>query len=74
MKVTLIRALVTSALFLTLIPSLIAQDALNHPRIVSVTGIASIEVAPDEVTVTLGLDSHHKELAAAKSENDKQIK
>lgn len=74
MKVNLMRVLVTSALFLMLVPSLIAQDALNHPRIISVTGIASIQVAPDEVIVTLGLDSRDKDLAVAKGDNDKQIK
>jgi len=74
MKMNLMRILITSALVLLLVPSLIAQNALNHPRIISVTGIASIEVAPDEVIVTLGLDSRDKDLAVAKGDNDKQIK
>jgi uncharacterized protein YggE len=58
----------------TLIPSLFAQDNCSHPRIISVTGNAEIKVAPDEVTLTLGVDSHDKDLAIAKVDNDKRIK
>jgi uncharacterized protein len=74
MNANLLRILIASALFTMLVPSMIAQNALNHPRIISVTGNASIEVAPDEVIVTLGLDSRDKDLAIAKNDNDKQIK
>jgi uncharacterized protein YggE len=74
MKWKLARAAVILAFCATLIPSLFAQDNFNHPRIISVTGNAEIRVAPDEVSLTLGVDSHDKDLAIAKVDNDKRIK
>jgi uncharacterized protein len=70
----LTRAVAALAFFRTLAPSLFAQDTFSHPRIISVTGTAEIKVAPDEVTLTLGVDSHDKELAVAKADNDKRVK
>jgi uncharacterized protein YggE len=60
--------------FATLIPSVSAQDNCSHPRIISVTGNAEIKVAPDEAALSLGVDSHDKDLAMAKGDNDKRIK
>jgi uncharacterized protein YggE len=57
-----------------LVPSLLAQDNCAHPRAISVTGEAEIKVAPDEVVITLGVDSHDKDLAAAKADNDTRMK
>ncbi len=57
-----------------LAPSLAAQDAPTHPRIISVTGSFEIEVPPDEVILVLGVDSHDKDLAVAKAENDRRTK
>ena len=74
MKGKLAQTGVVLALCATLIPSLFAQDNCSHPRIISVTGNAEIKVAPDEVALTLGVDSHDKDLAIAKVENDKRIK
>ena len=73
MKRKLAQAAVILAFCATLIPSLLAQDNCNHPRIISVTGNAEIRVA-DEVSLTLGVDSHDKDLAVAKVDNDKRIK
>jgi uncharacterized protein YggE len=74
MKSKLARAAVVVTLFTTPIPSLLAQDNCGHPRIISVTGNAEIKVAPDEVSLMLGVDSHDKDLAVAKLDNDKRIK
>jgi len=74
MKGKLAQTGVVLAFCATLIPSLFAQDNYSHPRIISVTGNAEIKVAPDEVTLTLGVDSHDKDLAIAKVDNDKRIK
>lgn len=74
MKVQLARAMVILGFYLMLVPSIRAQSAFNHPRIISVTGDAEIKVAPDEVTLTMGVDSHDKDLAIAKAENDKRIR
>jgi uncharacterized protein len=74
MKWKLAQAAVIVAFCATLIPSLSAQDNCSHPRIISVTGNAEIKVAPDEASLTLGVDSHDKDLAIAKVDNDKRIK
>jgi uncharacterized protein len=62
------------AVFATLIPPVFAQDNCSHPRIISVTGSAEIKVAPDQAALSLGVDSHDKDLALAKGDNDKRIK
>jgi uncharacterized protein len=57
-----------------LVPSLLAQGNCSHPRIISVTGNAEIKVAPDEMSLKLGVDSDDKDLSVAKVDNDKRIK
>jgi uncharacterized protein len=64
-------ALIFPGIFL---PTAIAQDNCVHPRIISVTGTAEIKLPPDEVQLTLGIDSHDKELVVAKAGNDRHIK
>lgn len=51
-----------------------AQDDPSHPRLITVTGTADVNVAPDEAILRLGVDSHDKVLAIAKSENDRHVK
>jgi len=74
MKAKLVRAAAALFFCVMLVPSLFAQDGFSHPRIISVTGTAEIKVAPDEVRLTLGVDSHDKELAVAKANNDNRVK
>jgi len=57
-----------------LVPVAVAQQNCMHPRIISVTGTAEIKVPPDEVQLTLGIDSHDKDLVVAKASNDQRIK
>lgn len=57
-----------------LVPIVVAQENCMHPRIISVTGTAEIKVPPDEVQMTLGVDSHDKDLVVAKTSNDERIK
>ena len=59
---------------LALVPKVHAQDNCIHPRIISVTGTAEIKVAPDEVTLTLGVESRNRDLALAKASNDRRVK
>jgi uncharacterized protein YggE len=68
------RAVMISIVWIVLAPSLSAQDAISHPRTISVTGTAEIRVAPDEVTLTLGVESRDKDLTVAKIENDKRFR
>ncbi len=74
MKAKLRRAIIATSFCVVFVPSLLAQDTFSHPRIISVTGTAEIKVAPDEVVLILGIDSHDKDLAIAKAENDKRGK
>ena len=41
-----------------------------EPRLVNVTGEAEVRVVPDEVVLTLGIETHDNQLAVAKSQND----
>jgi len=51
---------------------LIAQPALAQN--ISVTGDASIMVMPDRVNLSLGVESRHQSLVAAKAENDAGVR
>lgn len=44
------------------------------PRTISTTGEADVKVVPDEVTLTLGVETSDKDLEAAKSQNDARVK
>ena len=61
-------------LFLASIQTACAQDTCPKPRLISVTGIAEINLPPDEVTLTLGIEANDKELAVAKSKHDARSK
>ena len=43
-------------------------------RQISVTGDAEVRVAPDEVLLTLGVETWDKDLATAKGQNDERVK
>lgn len=45
-----------------------------EPRLITVTGEADIKVVPDEVVLTLGVETSDKVLAMAKSQNDARIR
>jgi uncharacterized protein YggE len=45
-----------------------------EPRLVTVTGEAVVNVVPDEVVLTLGVESSDKQLRRAKSLNDERVK
>jgi len=49
------------------------QDPVE-PRLVTVTGEAVVEVVPDEVVITLGVESSDKHLRRARSLNDERVK
>jgi uncharacterized protein YggE len=72
MKVALVAASIALAITFSLLSS--AQDCVVRPRLISVTGTAEINVAPDEVVLSLGIDSQDKDLAAAKSQHDRRVK
>jgi uncharacterized protein len=52
----------------------LTQDTSNRPRLISVTGTAEVHVAPDEVVLSLGVESRDKDLAIAKAQHDSRVK
>ncbi len=44
------------------------------PRLITVSGEAQVNVVPDEVTLTLGVETSDKQLRTAKSLNDERVK
>lgn len=50
-----------------------AGAAGDPPGTISVSGEAVVKVAPDEVVITLGVESYHARLSAAKRENDARV-
>jgi uncharacterized protein len=51
-----------------------AQDTCPKPRLISVIGTAEINLPPDEVTLTMGIEASDKELTVAKSKHDARSK
>src|SRR5579871_5699794 len=65
---------VIATLFLMHPPSIVAEDACAHPRLISVTGAAEMSVPPDEVILTVGLQSRNSDLAVAKAQHDQRAR
>lgn len=74
MRVSSSRAVAVFMFCMALASSLPAQDSSCHPRTIFVTGTAEIKVAPDEVALTLALDSRDEDLTVAKADNDERMK
>ena len=50
------------------------QSASQEPRFITVTGDAEVRVVPDEVILTLGVETWDKDLEVAKSQNDERVR
>ncbi|MBN1992081.1 MAG: SIMPL domain-containing protein [Anaerolineae bacterium] len=46
----------------------------TEPRVITVTGEAEVRVVPDEVVLTLGVETWDKNLHTAKQQNDERVK
>lgn len=51
-----------------------SQICCDEPRTITVTGDADVRVVPDEVIITLGIETWDKNLDKAKNQNDERIK
>ncbi len=51
-----------------------AQEYAPRPRLISVTGTSEVNVAPDQVVLSLGVESRDKDLGIAKSQSDARVK
>jgi uncharacterized protein YggE len=74
MKLKLKCAVTIALLSLIFAPATLAQDNCARPRLISVTGTAEIQVAPDEAVLRLGIETSNKDLAYAKSQHDTRVK
>ena len=45
----------------------------STPRLITVTGDAEVRVSPDEVILTLGVETWDKDLGIAKKQNDARV-
>jgi uncharacterized protein YggE len=52
----------------------LTQDTFPRPRLISVTGTAEVNVAPDEVVLTLGIESRDRDLSISKAQHDRRVK
>jgi len=52
----------------------VAQAAEREPGLVTVHGDADVRVPPDQVILTLGVETQHRQLAQAKTQNDETIR
>lgn len=66
--------LVTSAGTLPATAQTIAPPVCAEARLITVTGEAEVNVVPDEVTLTLGVETANRQLRLAKSANDEIVK
>ena len=53
-------------------PAFVSAVEQPEPRLITVTGDAEVRVVPDEVILTLGVETWNKELNIAKKENDQR--
>jgi hypothetical protein len=65
------RAFLCLALAAVVSPSALAQQ--TNDRSITVSGEAEVRVVPDEVVLTLGVQTSDPELAVAKAENDRRV-
>lgn len=72
MKRCSITILCAAVVFVTTPAS--SQDCNAQHRLITVTGTAEINVAPDEVVLNLGVVSRDKDLSTAKSQHDTRMK
>ncbi len=70
-KNTFLTAILLVGVLLGLNPR--SSAAQETQRTISVTGEAIVKVIPDEVIITLGVETYHRELGVAKRKNDERI-
>lgn len=69
------RVRIFLCLLLTLLyPFTALADTNPGPRLITVTGQAELLVFPDQILLSLGVETYHKDLAVAISQNDTAVK
>lgn len=67
-------SLVLLLLALLLPVSVMAAENPTYPRMIYVNGEAEVKVVPDEVVLTVGIETSNKNLNTAKNQNDRAVK
>ena len=69
------ESLLAGAMFAGLVLGLYPQSQIvdGQPGTISVSGEAVVKVVPDEVILSLGIETWHRELSVAKRKNDERI-
>ena len=49
------------------------HETIKDPGTISVSGEAVVKVIPDEVILTIGVETYHRELSVAKGRNDERV-
>ena len=70
----MLKAGVPLVLTVLLLCSSLGAKERSQPRLITTTGEAEVRVAPDEVVLTLGVETKDKDLAVAKGQNDELVK
>jgi uncharacterized protein YggE len=73
-KFTGIILIIAAVILVLSLPSLALTDSGAAQRSISVTGEAEVNVIPDEVILTLGVETSDKVLNTAKKMNDERVK
>jgi len=74
MRGRLLSSAAIAPLLLFVVQPASGQVTCPNQRLITVTGTAEIKVPPDQAILTVGVDSRDRELAAAKGQNDSQVK
>jgi uncharacterized protein YggE len=69
----IINSMVSLSILLFFTFPAFAQDR-PVPRLITVTGDSEVKVTPDEITLSLGVETWNKDLTIAKNENDQRIR
>lgn len=70
-KETLVAAVVCAGLFLGIAPRNLVEEKPSGS--ITVSGEAIVKVVPDEVILTMGVETWHRELSVAKRRNDDRV-
>ena len=65
---------VLPALLLASVTTAVSAQTTAPPRTISVSGNAEVRVAPNEAILSVGVETDSKEIAVARSENDRRVK
>ncbi len=67
------RKTICALVFILIFPLIAFAGERNEPRLITVNGNAEIKVVPDEVIITLGVETWDEDLTKAKNDNNRIV-